>query len=265
MNVFIKEIKANRRSLVIWCIGIVLMIASGMGKYAGLSTSGQSLDDLLDQMPKSLQAIMGIGTFDLSTASGYYGVLFIYLVVMATIHAAMLGANIISKEERDKTAEFLFVKPISRNKVITSKLLASLLNIIIINLITLFSSVIMVQRYSNGENIMDDMIILMVGMFILQLIFLFIGTAIAAISKNSKTAASLSTGILLITFILSIAIDMNSRIENLKYLTPFKYYDAKNLMFGGGLDTDYVILSVILIAVLLSATYVFYKKRDLKI
>ncbi|KJS86413.1 MAG: ABC transporter, partial [Peptococcaceae bacterium BICA1-8] len=125
MNVFIREMKSNRKSLIIWCIGIFLLIASSMGKYAGLSASGQSMNELLAQMPKSFQAIMGIGTFDLSTPIGYYGVLFAYLVVMATIHATMLGANIISKEEREKTAEFLFAKPVSRNRIITSKLLAS--------------------------------------------------------------------------------------------------------------------------------------------
>ncbi|MBB6215412.1 ABC-2 type transport system permease protein [Anaerosolibacter carboniphilus] len=265
MNIFIREMKANRTSLIIWCIGVFLMIISGMGKYAGLSTTGQSINELLSQMPKSLQAIMGIGTFDLSTASGYYGVLFIYLAVMATIHAAMLGANIISKEERDKTAEFLFAKPISRNRIITSKLLASLINIFIFNLVTLISSIFMVQKYSNGEAIMGDITILMIAMFILQLIFLLIGTAIAAISKNPKTATSLSTGILLITFMLSIAIDLNSRIENLKYLTPFKYYDAKNLMLDGGFDTVYIILSIVIIAALLSGTYLFYKKRDLNV
>ena len=35
---------------------------------------------------------------------------FFILLLMATIHAAMLGATIIAKEERDKTSEFLFVK-----------------------------------------------------------------------------------------------------------------------------------------------------------
>jgi len=265
MNVFMREMKAARKSLVIWCIGAVLMVGSSMGKYAGLSATGQSLNDLLRQMPKSLQAIMGIGTFDLSTVSGYYGVLFVYLAVMATIHATMLGANIISKEERDKTAEFLFVKPISRNKIITSKLSASLANVLIFNLVTLFSSVFIVQRYSNGEEVIDDIKILMVGMFILQLIFLFIGTAIAAISKNPGTAAALSTVILLITFILSVAIDMSSRIENLKYLTPFKYYDAKNLMADGGFDAVYLILSAAIIAALLSTTYIFYRGRDLNL
>ena len=265
MNVFIREMKANRKSLIIWSIGVFLMITSSMGKYAGLSISGQSINDLLAQMPKSLQAIMGTGTFDLSTASGYYGALFIYLAVMATIHAVLLGANIISKEERDKTAEFLFVKPASRNKIITLKLVTSLVNILIFNLVTLVSSIFMVQRYSNGETVIGDITILMIGMFILQLIFLFIGTSIAALSKNPKTAASLSTGILLVTFLLSIVIDLNSQIESLKYLTPFKYYDAKDLMFYRGFDPVYVILSAAIIAVLFSATYVFYKKRDLNV
>ena len=50
-------------------------------------------------MPKSLQAIMGTNSLDLSSVIGYYGLLYLYLVVMAGIHASMLGANIISKEE----------------------------------------------------------------------------------------------------------------------------------------------------------------------
>ena len=264
MNVFNREMRANRKSLAIWCIGAVFLIASGIGKYAGLSTTGQSLNNLLEQMPKSLQAIMGIGTLDLSTVMGYYGILFFYLVLMATIHATMLGADIISKEERDKTAEFLFVKPASRNKIVTSKLFAALANILLFNLVTMGSSIFMVQRYSKGVEVIGDIMILMAGMFILQLLFLLIGTALAAVSKNPKTATSLSTGILLVTFILSIAIDMNSRIEKLKYLTPFKYYDAKDLM-SEGFNPIYITISIVAMGVLLSGTYVLYIKRDLNV
>ncbi|PKM86790.1 MAG: ABC transporter [Firmicutes bacterium HGW-Firmicutes-12] len=265
MNVFMREIKANRKVLIIWSIGMILLIASGMGKYAGLSASGQAINDFLAQMPESLKAIMGMGTFDLTKATGYYGVLFIYLAMMATIHATMLGANIISKEERDKTAEFLFIKPISRNKIITSKLLASLVNILIFNLVTFVSSILMVQKYSKGEAVIGDITKLMIGMLILQLIFLSIGTAIAAKSKHPKTAPSLATGILLFTFILSIAIDLNSRIEILKYFTPFKYFDAKNLMYAQGFEPIYVILSGVIIAILFRVTYIFYISRDLKV
>lgn len=265
MNVFRREMKANRKALIIWSIGMIFLIASGMGKYAGFSASGQSINDFLAQMPQSLKAIMGMGTFDLTTASGYYGVLFIYVAMMATIHATMLGAMIISKEERDKTAEFLFVRPISRNEIITSKLFASLVNILIFNLVTYVSSILMVQKYSKGEAVFSDITRLMVGMLILQLIFLFIGTATAAISKHPKAAPSLAAGILLLTFMLSIAIDLNSRIENLKYLTPFKYFDAKNLMYDRGFEPVFLILSVVIIAVLFKTTYVFYIGRDLNV
>jgi len=241
------------------------MIAAGMGKFVALTSTSQSMNDIFAQMPKSMLAIFGIGNFDLSKASGYFGMLFLYLLLMATIHAAMLGADIISKEERDKTVEFLLSKPISRNKIITSKLLAALTNIIIFNIITLVSSIIVVGKYSKGEAISSDIVILMCGMFILQLMFMLIGTAIAAACKNPKTASSISTAVLLITYILSMAIDMNSKFENLKYFTPFKYYEAENLMFGGGLQWSFVILSIFIIFTMLCITYVFYEKRDLSI
>lgn len=190
------------------------MVGSGISKYASMSSSGRSMNDLIAQMPKSLQAIMGAGTLDISKATGYFGILFFYLLLIATIHAVMLGATIISKEERDKTAEFLFVKPASRNKIITSKLLAALVNVVIFNIIAWVSSFIIVGNYSNGVSVSGDIAITMAGMFILQLLFLVIGTAIAAVNKKPKTVSSLATGILLITFILSIAIDLNDKIES---------------------------------------------------
>jgi ABC-2 type transport system permease protein len=184
---------------------------------------------------------------------------------MATVHAVMLGADIISKEERDKTVEFLLAKPISRNKVITSKLLAGLVNIIILNIITLVSSIIIVGKLGKGEAVGGDIVILMVGMFILQLMFMVIGTAIAAVVRNPKTATGIGTAVLLISFIMSVAIDINSKIEGLKYITLFKYYEAKNLMSEVGFQLSFVILSVIIISAMIKITYVFYKKRDMSI
>jgi ABC-2 type transport system permease protein len=264
MNIFLREIKAHTKSLIFWSLGMLFMIISGMGKFSYYADSGQSLTDLIATMPKSLKSILGFGDFDVTKASGFYGMLFLYLVIMVTIHSSMLGANIISKEERDKTAEFLMVKPVSRVRIITAKLLAALLNVFILNLVTLILSISIVNQYSRGENITSDILILMVGMFLLQLIFLLIGTGIASVSKSPKTSTSIATTILLVTFILSILIDMNNKLEVLKYITPFKYFSAEKLMYGGGLDPVFVILSLLIISSMTWVTYVFYKKRDLK-
>lgn len=265
MNIFWREMKAYRKSLIFWCIGVFLMVVAGMSKYAGLSSTGQSMNEMMTDMPRSLQAIFGIGALDLNKASGFYGLLYLYLLLMATVHASMLGANIISKEESDKTSEFLFAKPVSRNTVITSKLLAAFVNIIIFNLATLVSSILIVGQYSDGEAVNGDIALTLLGMFILQILFLLIGSAIAAVKKKSKAAGSIAAGVLLLAFIISVAIDLNEQMDILKYITPFKYFEAKNVMYGGGLDLVFVALSLALSAVLFGMTYVFFRKRDLNV
>jgi ABC-2 type transport system permease protein len=265
MNIFNREMKAHRKSLIIWCVGMVLMVFSQLNKYDATSSNGQSLNNLMLAMPKSLQAILGSLSFDLSKLSGYYGLIFIYLALIATIHASMLGADIISKEERDKTSEFLFVKPVSRSKIVTAKLLAAFSNIFILNIVTLISSIAIAEIYSKGEPMTWVIVNLMMGMFVLQLIFMVLGTCLAAVSKNPKSASSLTMGILLTTYVLYSAIGLNSNLEVLKYLTPFKYFDAKNLNSSIGFEPVFVILSGLIIAVLLSATYVFYRRRDLNV
>ncbi|MCA0148392.1 ABC transporter permease [Rossellomorea vietnamensis] len=264
MNVYVREMRAHRKSLIIWCIGMIALIGSGMGKYAGFSSSGQSMNELMEGLPKSMQAIFGIGSLDMETASGYYGVLFLYIVLLATIHAALTGATIISKEERDKTAEFLFVKPLPRKKIIGLKLAAALTQIGILALITWVFSLVIVGHYSD-VSVASDIGVTVVGMIILQVLFLMIGTAVAAYSKKPVKSAAVASGVLLLTFILSFAIDLNESMEALKYLTPFKYFEAENLMYGGGLGPAYVGISFGLIVILSVATFLFFEKRDLKI
>lgn len=265
MTIFTREMKAHRKSLLLWCLGIFFMVVAGMGKYSYYYESGQSVNELVSTIPKSLRAILGFGDFDLSKASGFYGMLFLYLLVMATIHATMLGAEIIAKEERDKTTEFLLVKPVSRSQIITSKLLAGMANISILNIVTLVLSIAIVGQYSHGEAITNEIVTLMVGMFILQTMFLFIGTGIASMSKKPKISASIATSVLLLTFILSIIIDMNNKLTGLKYLTPFKYFETADLIYSKQLDTLYVVLSSVIITVFLVMTYVFFNKRDMNV
>ena len=244
---------------------MILMIVSQMSKYTATSSNGLSLNTLMASMPQSMQAMIGSVSFDLSKLSGYYGMIFIYLALIATIHAAMLGADIISKEERDRTSEFLFVKPVSRSKVVTAKLSAALLNIIILNIMTLITSIALAGKYSKGEPLTSVILNLMLGMFVLQLLFMSLGTGIAAVSKSPKSAASLAMGILLATFVLYNAIGLNSHLEGLKYLTPYKYFDAKNLNSSVGFEPVFVILSLSMIVILLTLTYVFYSRRDLEV
>lgn len=265
MNIFIKELKDHTKPLIYWCIGSVCMIWVSMIKYTAAASSGQSLNELMAKMPKAVQSMVGFGAFDFSKASGYYAMLFLYIAMMAGIHAATLGSDVICEEERDKTTEFLLSKPVSRNVIISSKLLVGFINIIVFNLVTLVSSIYIVGQYGHGESISHEIVVLMSGMFFLQLIFFSIGTGIAGISQNPKTPSLVTMAILLSTFILSLAIDIEDKLASLKWLTPFKYFDAKNLIADGKVDPVYIALSLIICTIMIASTYIFYKKRDLDI
>lgn len=265
MNVFLREMKSSWKSLLIWSISILVLVASGMSKFGTMNASGQSINQLVADMPRSLQALLGLGSLDLTKAIGYYGVLFLYLLLMAGIHALLLGANLIAKEERDKTAEFLLTKPIPRWKIVSAKLLAALVNILVFYLVTLVSSIQVVAYYNKNGSETGHVVLLLTGMLLLQLLFLFLGTGMAAISKRPKSAAGAGTVVLLLTFILSIMIDLNSKLDGLKFLTPFKYYEAKTVLKDGALDPEFVGLSLVLTLLLGLATYFFFNKRDMSV
>jgi ABC-2 type transport system permease protein len=263
MNIFARELKANRKALIIWSVSMFLLVLSGMAKYTAYSSGATS--DVFSKMPYSLKALLGIGPFDVTTMSGFFAFLFPYLEITAAIHAVLLGSGIIAKEERDKTTEFLMVKPVSRVAIITSKFLAALVNVVIINIVTLISSIYLAAAYNNGKNISGEVETFLLSMFIVQLIFLSLGALLAAILKNAKASGSLAAGILFGCYVISKITDLTDRVNFLNVLSPFKYFSYQNIVNGNGLSLSIVILCILLVSAFTISTYFFYNKRDLSI
>lgn len=263
MNIFLRELKANRKALVIWSACMILFVLSGMGKYTAYS-SGAS-NEVFEKMPYTMKALLGFGSFDVTTISGFFAFLFPYLALATAIHAALIGSSIIAKEERDKTTEFLMVKPVPRKAIITSKFLAALLNVAVVNLVTLASSITMVGAYNKGKDISGEIEIFLLSMFIVQLIFLSLGALLSAIMKNPKASGSLASGILFGSYVISKVTDLTDRVNALNLFSPFKYFSYQSIVNGEGLSLGIVILSLALAAAFSSLTYFFYIRRDLRV
>jgi ABC-2 type transport system permease protein len=123
----------------------------------------------------------------------------------------------------------------------------------------------MVNAYNKGTNITGEIVMFVLSMFIVQLIFLSLGMALAALIRNSKSSGSLSTGTLLGAFGIAKITDMTDKLNILNMLSPFKYFNYGNIVNGIGISTGIVILSVLLSALLLVSTYLFYQRRDLSV
>jgi len=107
---------------------------------------------------------------------------------------------------------------------------------------------------------------LMIGMLLVQLLFLSVGVAAAAALNRPKAATGVATGVMLATYLMSAAVDVNGKIDWLRAFTPFSYFDAKAVIGdGAGLSAPYALLCAGLTAGLTALAYYRFSRRDLKL
>jgi ABC-2 type transport system permease protein len=264
MNIFLRELKANFKSLIIWCIIIGLLVVIGVSKFTAYAGNPEMLK-ILDAFPPAVLDAFSMRGFNLTTVSGFYGIMFIYFGLMGAIAAAMWGSDNISKEERDKTVEFSLVLPVSRSRVVTAKVLAALINCILLVLVTWGVSYLAVQQFNPDQAFYSFLALEMQAFFMIELIFLAMGILLGCAMKQYKWSASAAVGIILVTYFISIISVMQEKLNFLKWFTPFKYYDAAEIFRSGHLDGTNLLISAGIIVACVAVAYVVYNRRDLYI
>ncbi len=220
---------------------------------------------LLDTIPPSLLAAFGMQGANLTTVSGYFSVMVLYFYIMLGIYAILLGSNIIAKEERDKTAEFLLTMPVTREKVMVSKLVASVINCVILTMVTGGGWVLATWQYDPDGAFYEFLSLSMLATLMLMLIFLSIGFCLAAIMKRFKLSGTLSVSVIISMYFLSVIVALSDSVDFLKYLTPFKYFEAVRLLHDRSFDAVYLVLTGVIIVLALTGAFLVYPKRDLKV
>jgi len=264
MKFFLHELKLNFKSLLIWTVVIALLIVVAVTKFSAFIGDESSLA-IMDSMPPQLLDAMQMRSFNLTTLEGFFGVMFIYFGIMAAMAAAMWGSDAISREERDRSAEFSLVLPVSRAKVVTTKLLAALVNSVLFVLFTWSISVYAVRVYSPAEGFYQFLRLEMLAMYLIELIFLAIGALLVCAVKNFRVAGSIAIGVILGAYFLSIVTNITDKLNFLKAINPFSWYDAAEFFRAGALKPLSLVLTAVLVVVCLLAAYFTYEKRDLVI
>jgi ABC-2 type transport system permease protein len=266
MNIYWRELRAGYKSFLIWSATMVFLVAGGMLKYSAFAKTGESVNELFKSLPVELMQVMGIEAgFDLSSIGVFYSIFFLYFLLLMSVHSCLLGASIIAKEERDKTADFLLVKPIRRRRAVTAKILAALTMVVLYNLVTFAASALFVDQFNTtGAALTGQIFTLTSVLLIVQVLFLCIGLLLGAWARNAARAAGLATAIILGTFILKVLIDLQSDLSWLKFLTPFSYFKSTEIMFDHQINVAYIVLSLAVSVVTVAGTYFFFQKRDLR-
>lgn len=263
MNIFLNELKSLRKSMIIWACSMTALSFLFLSIYPTVAGDAEDFKQLLSNYPEAVRAMLGINLDYITSLIGFYSMIFSFILLCGTIQAMNLGVSILSKEARERTADFLLVKPVSRTVIVTAKLFAALTAVLITDLVFYIASVLLAVIVNKGD--FDNGLFFMVNltMLFVQLIFLAVGMVISVFFQKIRSVLPITLGVVFGFYLLGAILATGKDEDALRFLSPFQYYKVPYIVEHSGYEVPYLVLSAGIIAVSIAVSYFIYKKKDI--
>ncbi|WP_066389773.1 ABC transporter permease subunit [Neobacillus mesonae] len=262
MNMFLHELKAYRKSTFIWTLSLVAVLVLFMSMFPSLSKDAAEFKKLLEGYPESVRKAFGISLESITSLLGFYSYVFAYIVLCGSIQAMNLGLSILSKESREKTADFLLTKPVTRQQVVTAKLSAAVTSLAATNLFYLAAAVITAQAVSDVSFDKQIFVLISLTAFLVECMFLALGLLVSAALSNIKSVLPLSLSMVFGFYFLNMFGSVIGE-KAFRYFTPFNYYDTAYIIKHSAYEARFIIIEIVLVAAGVLASYIIYAKKDI--
>lgn len=258
-TIFMKELKRTRTGLIIWSLIVGLVAFLGIMEYPVLGPRMDLIEQALAAIPKIGQLVFGVYNVNLNNPIGYYIVMYYWTGLIVFTHAIYTGASIISKESRDKTAEYLFTKPYKRGTIVWAKILAGLMNILVVGVGTLIMSLLGMLPVTTDLALYSQILVSGFGMLFTQCVLMSLGLLCSAVFKTYKSGSRGAIMVLLASYSLMFIVQYVD-MPSLNFLSPLTYFGVSDVVVNG-LGIPYILLTVSVIAVCVYLTQRVYAKK----
>ncbi|MDN4524949.1 ABC transporter permease subunit [Fictibacillus fluitans] len=262
MNMFLHELRENRRSMMIWTISLAAVTVLFFSMYPSIEKDGDQFIKVLQNYPEGVLKALGVQINSITSLLGFYSYFFLYIMLCGAIQAMNLGTGILSKEVSGKTAEFLLTKPVTRGRIITSKMVAVLVILLITNLVFVVVSYIMANTVAANDFDTSAFFLISAANFFVQLMFAALGFFVSALFPRIRSVLPVSLGTVFAFFIISM---FGSAIsdEASRYITPFKYFDLPYIMKHTAYEPLFMGLGAAVIVIAVGAGSFLFMKKDI--
>ncbi len=263
MNIFIHEFKSYLKSVGIWSVSIFLIILVYYSAFSSMAIDAAELARMMAAFPEELLIAFGMTDMNFTTVLGFYGVVFLFCQICLAIQASNYGFSLLSIEEREFTADFLLPKPVSRGKILSSKLLAALLALTLTNAAVWISSFLVINLVRKGQSYdTKTLVLVLLTIVVFQLFFLSVGMLISLLMKRVRSVTPLSMALAFGMYVLSIFGGMLGG-DKLEIISPFTHFDPNYIIKHGAYNIHLALISVAVIVIAIPASYLLYQKRNI--
>ncbi|MGN0174019.1 MAG: ABC transporter permease subunit [Acutalibacteraceae bacterium] len=260
MTVIKQELKLSRISLTVWTAAIGFLLAICVFMFPEMKGEMNEVGDMFASMGGFTEAF-GMDKVSFGTLLGFYSVECGNILGLGgAFFAALCAVGVLAKEEKEHTAEFLLSHPVSRVCIITEKLAAVMLQIVILNVLVYIIAVCSIALI--GETVpFKEITLLHTAYLLLQIEIGGICFGVSAFIRRGSLGIGL--GIAIIMYFLNIIVNISDSADFLKYITPFGYADGAQIVADVSLNTGLILLGMIYCVIGVSAAYIKYTKKDI--
>jgi ABC-2 type transport system permease protein len=266
MNIFLRELRTGRRSLLVWATVIAGLNVLIMAVYPSFAADAARLEEFIALYPEAFAKAFGLDRLNVADPVGFYAMEgYAIVVLFGGIYAAILGASILAKEEDEKTIEYLLALPVTRCQVLTGKVLAVVANLALFNLIVAAVTYLGFVAFVTRDYSASTLVLLFTAPFLAHLTFAALCLLLSLFWTRRRAAYSVSIGLVVGTYFLNVIALLTDDFRWLGWLSPFKYVDAADIVAGQSLDGLYVFILLAAAVLAVGATYLLYTRRDITV
>lgn len=261
MTLIKHELKQGRTALVIWTASIAFLMVICILMFPEMKGEMDGVSDMFASMGSFTEAF-GMDRINFGTLLGFYAVECGNILGLGgAFFASLIAITVLAKEEKERTAEFLLTHPVSRVRIVTEKLTAVLIQIVLMNAVIWALSAASIAII--GEEIpWKELNLMHLSYFLLQIELAGICFGLSAFLRRGGLGIGL--GLATVMYFFNIVANISDSAEFLKYITPFGYTEGADIVANGSLDTAMVLLGMAYTAIGIAAAYWKYCKKDIQ-
>ena len=221
LPVLIGVTRDQRRSLLMWSIALAAISTLYISIFPAMGATGE-MQALVDSLPEAM--VTAFGYDQIGTAGGYisstvYGLLGPILLLVFAIGA---GARLIAGQEEDGTLELELTAPVARRRLLTERMLALWLNVVVLVGVITLVTILLVFTLDLDVGI-NEVLAGSSGLLLLVLGFGTVALAAGAVTGRRAIAIGVAAGVAVLAFMFD-AIGPTIGAGWMTAISPFSWY-----------------------------------------
>ena len=249
--------------MIIWSLICMALFLMAFSVYPTIMSNDnkEMLNQMLSAFPEEMIKMFNMDISGIDSVFGWFKTEgYVFLILILSLYSGLLGSSILLKEESDKTIEYLNSKPVSRNKIVTSKLVVGLINIIsVVLLVTLFN---LIGLYLSNDLQLRTFLLLSLSVLLTAIPTFTIILFISTFFNKTKKLSGLSIGVVFISYFFNMISNMGDKVEIFKYFSLFTLSDSRNIITTNNININLIIISLIISILSIIGTYIRYNKKE---